>query len=157
MLPLVNKILVKKNCKCPLTEPAACQLSTVTPGKCTGTNYFYNTYTLQSLLLPTFQTCPKTTLCLRNKECVMRLVCPFESLFLLLCITGSFVKNTNKRIGMTKKVGMGPEISTILEVVPKTTEKDIVWGDTCLGRVELETKISTFQFYRRSFSYFKRL
>lgn len=123
---LVNKNLVKKNWKCHFTEPAACQLSTVTPGKCTGTNYFYNTYTLQTLLLPTFQTCPKITLCLRNKECVMRLVFPFDSLFVPLCITGSFVKNTNKRIGMTKKVGIGPEISTSLEVVPKTTEKDTV-------------------------------
>lgn len=56
----------------------------------------------------------------------MRVVFPFESLFLVLCITGSFVKNTNKRIEMTKKVEMGPEISTSLEVVPKTTEKDTV-------------------------------
>lgn len=56
----------------------------------------------------------------------MRLVFPFENLFLLLCITGSFVKNTNKRIGMTKKVGMGQEISTGLEVVLPTIEKAIV-------------------------------
>lgn len=51
---LSSKILVKKNWKCHLTEPAACQLSTVTPRKCIGTNYFYNTHTLQSLILPTF-------------------------------------------------------------------------------------------------------
>lgn len=56
----------------------------------------------------------------------MRLVFTFENLFLLLSITGSFVKNTYKRIGMTKKVGMRPEISTSLEVVLKTIEKDIV-------------------------------
>lgn len=61
---------------------------------------------------------------LGNKEYVMRLAFTFQSLFLLLWITGSFVKSIYKRMTTRKKVHTGPEISACIQGVQKTTKND---------------------------------